>query len=183
MRKAACSFAFLLLVIVSAGPLPAQDATPAELVATYDSMANSILATRTAEWNLIRSILAATYGHAEAAYGKAMAAMKSGSDAKAGLESLAALVAQLGNEGDASVAAVRKRLIEGGHHHNAKGEQQGVYDEGFVIVTRTAKKVFLDAAGRIGRMAASPDPVKLEAEWKTVRDQFEALMKESRRKS
>ena len=96
--------------------------------------------------------------------------------ALAEIEKLASLVSQLGNEGDGSVAGVRKRLLEGGHHHNAQGEQQGIYDEGFVVVTRAAKKVFLDAAGRIGKLAAAPDAAALETEWQKVSRQFSELM-------
>ena len=64
----------------------------------------------------------------------ASAKLGQGADATAEIERLAALVAQIGNEGDAAVAAIRKRLVEGGHHHHASGEQQGIYDPGFVIV-------------------------------------------------
>ena len=53
---------------------------------------------------------------------------------------MAADVAQIGTEGDSAVAAVRKRLIEAGQHHNAAGEAQGVYDEGYVIVTRRPRQ-------------------------------------------
>jgi hypothetical protein len=81
----------------------------------------------------------------------------------------------MANEGDASVAAVRKRLLEGGHHHNAAGEEQGIYDEGFVIVTRESKKKLLAAAGRIGKLGASPAAADLEREWGVVRKEFAAL--------
>ena len=74
------------------------------------------------------------------------------------------------------MAAVRKTLLEGGHHHNAAGEQQGIYDEGYVIVTRAAKKVFLDAAGQIGKSAQAPNLTTLDAEWQKVQKQYAALM-------
>lgn len=156
---------------------PAGPSTPAELVATYDTLADTILASDKTEHNLVKSILSATYRHAEAALGNAKTAIKSGGDAKGAIERLAALVSQLGNEGDASVAAVRNRLVKGGHHHNAKEEQQGIYDEGFVIVTRAAKKSFLDSATRIGKLAMAPDAKALDAEWGAVSKQYNETVK------
>jgi len=149
--------------------------TPTPLVETYGALADAILATKKAEWNLIHTILASTYQHAEGVYAKAVANLEAGKDARAQIEAIAELVAQLGNEGDASVAAIRKRLVEGGHHHNAKGEEQGIYEEGFVIVTREAKKEFLASAGAIGKLAAKPDAAALKAEWSKVEKQFAKL--------
>ena len=158
----------------------AQTATPPQLVETYDSLANAILAAKRTEWNLVHSILATTYSHAEATKNDALAKLQAKQDAKPAVEALAALVAQLGNEGDAAVAAIRKRLLEGGHHHNAAGEQQGVYDPGFVIVTREVKKALLDASKRIGQMAQSPDAAGLAAEWSKVEKEFQSLHKGAR---
>lgn len=178
--------AFLLANVLTLGALgaaypgfvqrgDARTSTPAELVATYESVADVILGAKAAEHNLVLSIVAGTYRHAEALYRDAKRQVDAGKDAKTDLESLAALVSQLGNEGDARVAAVRKRLLEGGHHHNSAGEQQGVYDEGFVIVTRAARKELLDIAGRIGRLAQAPDAAALDAEWGKVAAQYAAL--------
>ena len=96
--------------------------------------------------------------------------------ARAAVEALASDVAQLATEGDAAVAAVRKRLLEGGHHHNAAGEAQGVYDEGFVVVTRAAKQKLLEASRTIGQMAASPKADALGAEWQKVKTIYAGLM-------
>lgn len=149
--------------------------TPPAMVDTYDSLADTILATKKTEWNLVHAILASTYRHAEGAYAQAMAKIKAGGNARAEIEKLAALVSQIANEGDASVAAIRKRLVEAGHHHNAKGEEQGIYDEGFVIVTRVARKTLLDAANSIGKLSQSPNAAKLETEWKRVTTEFAKL--------
>lgn len=168
----------LMLFGVSIGGAWAQRTgavTPSELVSAYDTLADTILAVKKTEWHMVQSILATTYNHAEATFRAMTRKMETGQDAQADVEKLADLVAQLGNEGDAAVAAIRKRLVEGGHHHNVKEEQQGIYDEGFVIVTRKAKKVFLDAAGNIGRQSTSPDQSTLEREWRTVADQYQAL--------
>ena len=73
------------------------------------------------------------------------------------------------------MAAVRKRLLDGGHHHNAAGEEQGLYDDGFVIVTRAAKKSFLEAAMRIGKMSKGATADGLGQEWKAVGAEFKKL--------
>jgi hypothetical protein len=141
--------------------------TPASLVASYDSLADAILAVKTTEANLVRSILSTGYAHAQAGVERARAALDSG-DAdrvRTELETLAALVAQLGAEGDNAVAAVRKRLIEGGHHHHADGEAKGIYDTGYVIVTKAAKQQLLDASKSL---ATAKDRAALDAAWMRV---------------
>ena len=174
LRIALCP-CLLAAILAATGPAIAQTETPRPLVDSYESLADSILALKKTEWNLVHSILATTYQHAEATLASATMKIQDGKDASQDIEQLAELVAHLGNEGDSSVAAIRKRLLEGGHHHNAAGESAGVYDEGFVIVTREAKKVFLDAAARIGKLAMSPDAKALNAEWKKIAKQFASL--------
>jgi hypothetical protein len=155
------------------GAAPAQTrttATPAEMVETYEALADTILAADKAEEKLVRSILAATYGHAQAELARARQALKAndGAAARSAVENLAAAVGQIGTEGDNAVAAVRKRLLEGGHHHNAAGEAQGVFDEGYVIVTKVAKQAFLDSSKALAMMAREPRADALDAEWKKV---------------
>lgn len=167
---------------VASAQMSAMEAkTPEELVSTYRSLADGILALQSTEQNVVRSILATTYTHARAILATAKSKVQAGEPARGDIEKLAALVSQLGNEGDAAVAAIRKRLLEGGHHHHAAAEQQGVYDPGFVVVTRAAKKVFLDAATEIGKLAASPRVEALDAQWSQVQRQFDELMKAGQR--
>jgi len=171
------------LLMMSSGMTVAQAAdmasTPPEMVATYSTLADTILGAKNTEANLVRAILASTMAHAQVHLGRAQQAIKA-NDAKASqaaVESLASAVAQLGTEGDAAVAAIRKRLIEGGHHHHADGEAKGIYDEGFVIVTRVAKQAFLDSSRAIGQMARAPKAEALDAEWKKVQATFAGLSK------
>ncbi len=186
MKKTALLLSVLVLLgthshlsVAASGEGGKATGTPSELVQAYDALADTILAVKQTEANMVRSILATTFGHAEAAFRSAKKKLEAGEDGRKEIERLADLVSQLGNEGDARVAGIRKRLIEGGHHHNAAGEQQGVYDSGFVIVTREAKKALLEAAGDIARLGATPDVSKLEAEWRTVVDQYRALQKDA----
>ena len=85
-------------------------------------------------------------------------------------EKSAAQMALFGNEGDNAIGGVRKRLVEGGHHHNAAGEEAGIYDEGFVIVTKKDKNKAL-AASKALREAK--DDTARQAAW----DDFDAVAK------
>ena len=173
----------ITLGLVPLSPAAAQNKpstdTPKEIVASYDTLADAILALKRTETNLVRSILATTHAHAELAMRRSQQAIEANEKSAAAghLEELAALVGQLGTEGDNSVAAIRKRLLEGGHHHNAEGEKQGIYDPGYVVVTRAAKQVFLDASKAIGQLSRSPDAKALQEEWNKVQKAYHGLMK------
>ena len=172
----------VLLLPAPARAQAAAPATPPEMVATYNALADAILAVKRTEGDLVRSILAAAYAHAQVQFTRAQGAIKAG-DAKAAqvaVENLAADVGQLATEGDNSVAVVRKRLLEGGHHHNAAGEAQGLYDEGFVVVTKAAKQKLLEASRAIGQSAQAPKADALAAEWLKVQAVYTDLMKPAR---
>lgn len=83
----------------------------------------------------------------------------------------------MATEGDNAVGAVRKKLLDGGHHHNAAGEAQGIFDEGFVVVTRAAKAKLLESSRAIGQMARGPKADALEVEWKKVQAVVGPLLK------
>ncbi len=155
-------------------------ATPAELIATYDSLATAILAVKNTEQNLVHSILSTSYAHANAAVARAQQALQSGDVAAArkALEELAAHVAQIGTEGDNAVAGIRKRLVEGGHHHNASGESQGVFDPGFVVVTKDAKRQLLECSRQIAQLAGSPTPQAVTENWLKVQKVWSELVEE-----
>ena len=178
-RTALVALAAVLLGSPVAAQTSTESATPAEMVATYNTLADGILAMKVTEENLVRTILAAAKAHGEVQLVKARAAIAANDNAaaKAAIEALAAAVAQMGTEGDNSVAAVRKRLIEGGHHHNAAGEAQGIFDPGYVIVTKAAKQKLLDSSRAIGQMAGSPKAAALDAEWKKVQAVAAELLK------
>jgi len=183
LRVMKCGFLILCIFLsfsLVSGQRGADPRTPAELVATYEALADTILAADKAEEGLVEAILATTYAHAATLKQQVESKVKAGETPRTELENLAALVSQLGNEGDSAIAGVRKRLVEGGHHHNAKGEEKGVYDEGYVIVTRAAKKVFLRSATEIGRLQRSPNTNRLNSEWQKVEKEYKELMKGSK---
>jgi hypothetical protein len=150
-----------VLIGVAAGFAWSQE-TPKSAVDTYDALADTILALKRAEENFIRSLLDG-YRHGAEAY------MKAGDYKRA-----AATIALFANEGDNAIGGVRKRLIEGGHHHHANGEAQGVYDPGFVIVTRKAKQQALAASAAL--MAAKTDQERSTA-WQQFMAVADSLLK------
>ena len=166
----ASGIAAALALTPAAAQAPADSGTPKEMVATYNTLADGLLALKATEENLVRSILAAAQAHGQVELARAQKAIAANDAAgtRTAIEALAAAVGQMATEGDNSVAAVRKRLVDGGHHHNAAGEAQGLYDSGYVIVTRAAKQKLLDSSRAIAKMAASPSGPTLEAEWKKV---------------
>ena len=84
--------------------------------ATYDAIADTILGSKQAEKGIVGSILDAHYHAAERAF------------AAGDHEGAAAEMALFGNEGDNRIGGIRKRLLEGGHHHNAEGEAKDIYE-------------------------------------------------------
>ena len=146
-----------LALSLFAAAVPAQE-TPASLSAGYDALADSILALRDTEAAFVGAIL-------DFHFRAARAAMKRGD-----FETAAAQIALFGNEGDNTVGGIRKRLVEGGHHHNADDGEDGVYETGYVIVTREWKKTILAESAAL-RQAADDDA--REAVWK----RFAALAK------
>ncbi len=119
---------------------------------------------------MVKSILAATLAHGRGTLARAESAARANDlkTAASAVETLAADAAQLATEGDNAVAAVRKRLVDGGHHHHASGEAQGTYDVGYVVVTRAAKAKLLASSRSLAGMAAAPKAEGLAAEWKKV---------------
>ena len=123
--------------------------TPKSTVDTYDALADTILAVKRTEENFVRSLLDG-HRHGAEAY------MRAGDTKRAAAE-----IALFANEGDNAIGGVRKRLLEGGHHHNAAGEAKGIYDPGFVVVTRKAKQQALAASAAL--RAAKTDEERKQA--------------------
>jgi hypothetical protein len=148
MRKVVVAAAAAVLAVAS---FALGQETGKGLVATYDSLADVILGAKKAEKGVVRAILEQHRAHAAGA-------LKQGDAAKAAAE-----MALFANEGDNAVGGIRKRLLEGGHHHNAEGEAKGVYEEGFVLVTRAQKAECMAASMDLQKAA---DDAGREAAWK-----------------
>jgi hypothetical protein len=130
--------------------------TPKSTAAAYGALADTILAVKRTESEFVRSLLAHHFRVARDFV------------ARADSEHAAAEIALFANEGDNAIGGVRKRLLEGGHHHNADGEAKGVYEPGFVIVTRKAKEEAL-------AVSATMRTAKTEADRKAAWERFAAI--------
>jgi len=146
--KSAALVAAFALVAVASFAFGASTNKP--LVDTYDKIADGILAANHAETAIVSAILSSHRSAAEAAAGAGQ------------WDEAAAQVALWANEGDNAVGGIRKRLLEGGHHHNAEGEAKGIFEPGYVIVTVEAKKKALAASAA---MQAAKDDAARKAAW------------------
>ena len=135
MKRTAVAAGFLVVAVASFALGAAE--TRKSLVQTYDALATTILGAKNTEKGLVTVIL---QSHRDAAR-RAFQAGK--------WEDAAAEMALFANEGDNAVGGIRKRLLEGGHHHNAEGEAKGIFEEGYVIVTKDAKAKMLAAQSKL----------------------------------
>ena len=129
----------------------APQATPKPTVTCYSSLADSILALHTTEADFVRAMLDAHYTAARLNHEHALH------------EQAAAEMALFANEGDNAIGGVRKKLLDGGQHHNAEGEAQGIYEPGYVIITKKGKEGMLAAATA---MRAAKDDAARDKAWK-----------------
>lgn len=150
----------LLVLVLLASPLAAQD-TPASMVTAYDALADTILSVRAAEEGFVKALLDGHYHAAELL------------TKKGDYKGAAAQIALFANEGDNAIGGVRKRLLEGGHHFNAAGEEQGIFEPGYVVVTREAKKQALEASRMMGQAGSEEEAIKV---WKTFDEMAKALL-------
>lgn len=151
-----------LCLTMFALPLAAQK-TPDSMAAAYDALADSILALRAAEDGFVRVVLDDHYRGAKR------------SMARGEFERAAAEMALFASEGDNAVAGIRKRLVEGGHHHNADDGEDGIYETGFVVVTRKAKRKLLKASAAM-RQAGTDE--ERHAAWEGFNATVEQLLAE-----
>jgi hypothetical protein len=128
----------------------APQATPRPTVATYASLADTILALHRTEEDLVRSLLDS---HFQAAREHQEHGMN---------QQAAAEMALFATEGDNAIGGVRKRLVDGGFNHNAAGEAKGIFDPGFVIVTKKIKEAALAASAD---MRAAKDDATRQKAW------------------
>ncbi|MEN8150958.1 MAG: hypothetical protein ABFS86_14145 [Planctomycetota bacterium] len=131
--------------------------TSAGLVKVYSEHATTLLSVKETEELIVKEIIADAARQANHRLSLATHAVKADKRPAAAeyVESAAGAVALIANEGDKAVAAVRNRLLEGGHHHHATPEIAAKYDPGFVVVTKTAKNGLLAQAKALGQLAAA----------------------------
>src|SRR5688500_9007380 len=105
MRKSAWIAGSFAVVAAASFALGAE--TRKSYVETYTAIADTILGSKNAEKGIVKSILENHANAAERAFNQGKH------------EEAAAEMALFANEGDNQIGGIRKRLLEGGHHHNA----------------------------------------------------------------
>jgi hypothetical protein len=149
--KLALLTASLVVTAFGFGRFAAPQATPKPTVTCYSSLADAILALKTTEANFVRAMLDAHYTQARLNHEHALH------------EEAAAEMALFANEGDNAIGGVRKKLLDGGQHHNAEGEAKGIYEPGYVIITKKGKEGMLAATAAL---RAAKDDAARAAAWK-----------------
>jgi hypothetical protein len=122
---------------------------------TYEHLATAIIEIETTEDELVKSIL---IGYHTAAQNHLRAAARDAQGRVGHLEAAAAEVANIANEGDKRIQAVRQRLAKAGHTHNTDLETKADY----MFITNREKKGLVDLASRIGRAGAGATAADLE---------------------
>ncbi len=140
MRRSVLALAFVAMLL---GVAWAQE-TPRSLAASYGSLADTIIALKQAEADLVRAVLDHHLRAAEAA-------MQRGDHAVAAAE-----IALFANEGDNAIGGVRKRLVDAGHHHHA-ADTQGEYEAGYLVVSIAAKQEILTASAALRRAGSDSE--------------------------
>jgi hypothetical protein len=173
MKKAAIltlGIVFSLLAFRQATSQPstkiASDTMDQSAAATYEHLATAIIAIEATEDELVKSIL---LGYNAAAQGRLKAAIADEAGRRAHLEAVATLIADIANEGDKRIQAVRQRLSKAGHTHNTDADTK----EDYMFINSKEKKALLEFAKRVGQMGegAKVDDIKAVAsELSTVFD-------------
>lgn len=133
----------LVLVLALAAGVGLAQQTPRPMVATYDSLADAILALKQTEADFVSSVLQVHLQRARDAH-------ESGD-----FQAAAAEMTLFASEGDNAIQGVRNRLLEGGHHHHA-GDDAELYDPGYVVVTREARREIVRAAAAMRDADGAP---------------------------
>jgi hypothetical protein len=132
--------------------------------ATYEHLATAIIAIEATEDELVKSIL---LGYQAAAQGHLRAALAPGSTPRAHLEEAATAIADIANEGDKRILAVRQRLAKAGHTHNT----DAVTKEDYLFINSNEKKDILALAQKVGQLGTSAKTADIKA----VQDQLSTL--------
>jgi len=132
--------------------------------ATYENLANAIIAIEATENELVKSIL---LGYQAAAHGHLHAAIADEKNRRAHLEEAAADIANIANEGDKRIQAIRQRLAKAGHTHNSDATTK----EDYMFIDSKEKKAFLELARRVSQLNADAKPEQIRA----VHDDLRAI--------
>jgi len=134
---------------------PKTDSAASVAASTYEHLATAIIEIEATEDELVKSIL---IGYHTAAQNHLRAAARDAQGRVGHLEAAAAEVANIANEGDKRIQAIRQRLAKAGHTHNTDAETK----EDYMFVTNKEKKGLVALAARISRAGANASAADLE---------------------
>ncbi len=134
---------------------PRSDSAASVAASTYEHLATAIIEIEATEDELVKSIL---IGYHTAAQALLKAAERDAKGRVGHLELAAAEVANVANEGDKRIQAVRQRLAKAGHTHNTDIETKTDY----MFITNREKKGLLDVASKIARAGADASAADVE---------------------
>lgn len=112
---------------------------------TYEHLAESIIALHSAEDELVKSIL---IGYHSAAQSRLRFAGREGDTRRPALERAAEEIANIANEGDKRIQAVRQRLLKAGHTHNTDADTKTDY----MFINNKEKQALLALAQKVGSL-------------------------------
>jgi hypothetical protein len=136
---------------------------------TYEHLAEAIIAIEKTEDDLVKSIL---IGHFTSAEARLRMAMREGETRRPALERAAEEIANIANEGDKRIQAVRQRLLKAGHTHNTDVETK----EDYMFINGKEKKALLALAQRVGAMKDDVAADDLRAAARELAETFQKAM-------
>jgi len=140
--------------------------------ATYEALAEAIVAVRETETQLVKGILTHSYTNASRHLNAAMGA--EGAARARHLEQAATSITDLANEGDKRIQAVRQRLLEAGHHHHTDAETQDDY----IFIDSAEKKSLLDLATSVARLGGNATDEAIGGAADALTAAFESAMQD-----
>lgn len=163
----------LLFTVMLSGAVLAADPAPKAAPAKesldaasegYEHLATVIIEVRKAEDAVVKNILI----HHHQAAQQHLQTAQSGNDVQKHLEAAAAEVANVANEGDKRVQAVRQRLAKAGHTHHSDADTK----EDYVFINSKEKKGLLDSAKSIAKLGAKATANDVSAAAKSLESAF-----------
>ena len=134
--------------------------------ATYEHLATAIIAIEATEDELVKSIL---LGYNAAAQNHLRAAVADEKGRRGHLEAAATAIADIANEGDKSIQAIRQRLAKAGHTHNTDATTK----QDYLFISGKEKKALLELAHRAGQLGAEAKTAEIHAVQEALAAQFD----------
>lgn len=161
MKLLICAVVASLSAVPLVAPRPPMAPTSGEtalvgLAGVYQTVADSILANKNSEKNLVLAILKVERDLVVEALDRAAASESGGAGAE--LQSAARRLGEFATEGGAIIEPIRNRLLQGGHHHHASDSgPEALFDSGYVVLTKALKREALALAKHCAMLAGGSE--------------------------